>query len=555
MPGSCDCPIPEKKGKSGTEPLAAATVLTASRGNATTQKGTLLFRPFEVQKGTGPHLYPFTYITDELWDTRPSDAEITNEGIQVSETEGIARFGINACWNVEGFGYTFMTADRGGEFYALPDPGDEVVYNLNYELARSRVARNRVRKEKFRREGWSPSREVEAYHDLSENLLEDASKKSRLSETCAELAQQSLHYAMWAGEMMEIDAAKSRIQAMGYREDFAVGCDAKSFYQLPNDIFLERFPPLFDYATITHVVNGDPVMGIFEESEGDLNFDLREILLRRLTAKDITVEGRALFWFHKWVIPDWLREKSYDELRKYVETHTREVLGFYGDRMYAWEIVNEMHDWANAVRLTPEQAVEITRLACDVAKDVAPNVKRVVNNCCPFAEYVHMEEWSGGEAKYPQRTPWLFTRDLIDAGVDFDIIGQQMYYPGRDLQDITIMIERYEELSKPVHISEIGVTSGVSEIDVKTGEQEIPQGPYGWHRQWDEELQADWLEGIYQLAYSLPFVKAANWFDFIDPFAYIENGGLLKDLDGTKKASYYRLERLKKRWKSMQTKE
>lgn len=59
--------------------------------------------------------------------------------------------------------------------------------------------------------------------------------------------------------------------------------------------------------------------------------------------------------------------------------------------MYAWEVVNEAHDWANELQLTPDQIVEVTKLACDVAKDTAPNVHRLINNCCPFAEYVQLK--------------------------------------------------------------------------------------------------------------------------------------------------------------------
>ena len=40
------------------------------------------------------------------------------------------------------------------------------------------------------------------------------------------------------------------------------------------------------------------------------------------------------------------------KLLKYVETHTKAVVGHYGEGMYAWEIMNEAHDWANELQLT-----------------------------------------------------------------------------------------------------------------------------------------------------------------------------------------------------------
>jgi hypothetical protein len=63
--------------------------------------------------------------------------------------EGKEKFGINVRWNVEGFGYIFITADNAGEFYSLPPAGKSTLLNLNYELARSRVARNKNRPAKI----------------------------------------------------------------------------------------------------------------------------------------------------------------------------------------------------------------------------------------------------------------------------------------------------------------------------------------------------------------------------------------------------------------------
>jgi hypothetical protein len=79
----------------------------------------------------------------------------------------------------------------------------------------------------------------------------------------------------------------------------------------------------------------------------------------------------------------------------------------------------------------------------------------------------------------------------------------------------------------------------------------LPKEPYIWHRPWDEELQGDWIDGIYQISYSKPFIHGAHWFDFLDPFCYIENGGILRTPQGEKKAGYDRLLRLRNQWKNL----
>ena len=524
----------------------APTILTPRRTHLRTAEGTLRFEPHVVQQGPGPHLADFAYATDAKWDVFHSNISAGDDGVAISDAEGEERFGINVRWHVEDFGYVFITADNGGDFYTLPSEGKTQTLNLNVELAKSRVARNRRRLPHLKASGWQPSREVQAQVDLSENYLEDASEAGS-EQRRGTLAQQALYHALWASESMELEHARHVIRQLGYRPDFFFGCDARSFYHMQNpELFLDRFGEVFNYATITYVWDHFQGLPDFEPHEGAKDFTYRDFLFERLRERDVTVEGRPLFWFHTWVTPDWIIDKSYDELLKYVEEHTREVVSHYGDRMYAWEIVNEFHDWANRVELTPDQVVELTRLACDVAKDTNPNVHRLVNHCCPFAEYVQVGEWSSGKkAKYPQRTPWEFTRDLADAGVDFTLVGQQMYFPGRDLQDIILLIERFEQFGRPLQLSEVGVGSAP---EPESGGIEAPPD---WHRHWDEELQADWLEAIYTLGYSKPWIEAANWFDFVDPHHYIPSGGLLRTIDGEPKLAYRRLQQMQQRWQHL----
>jgi hypothetical protein len=451
-------------------------------------------------------------------------------------------------WNVEGFGFGFITADNAGSFYELPGAGRTVEFNLNFELAKSRVHRNRARRALMEKVGAIASRSLQAAIDISEGYLEDAEAQTQGEYRRAELAQKALFHAMRAGEAMEMERARAVIARQGPRSDFLVGCHARSFFHMDPDLFMDLFTAVFDYASISYVIEDGSHYGSFEPVENSLQFDRRDTLANRLRQAGVTVEGRPLFWFHTWVTPDWLKSKSYDDLLRYVERHTRDTVAHYGDRMYAWEIVNELHDWANEVALTPEQTVELTRLACDVARDTAPGVSRLVNNCCPFAEYVQMGQWSGQEARFPQRTPWEFTRDLADAGVDFSLIGYQMYFPWRDLQDTIIMVERYEEFGKRIQFSEIGCPGGPTNASVNAGTVPVPEGPPIWRRHWDEELHADWLEAVYTLAYANPTVEAGTWFDFVDPYSYIDNGGLLRSRNGEMKAAYHRLASLQAEW-------
>jgi GH35 family endo-1,4-beta-xylanase len=512
--------------------------------------GELIFRPYFVQKGRGPHLLDWAYASDTNRDAFLSNITAANDGVRISETGGVEKFGIDVRWNVEEFGYIFITADNGGDFYELPLPGKDQELNLNYELAKSRVTRNRGRVAGFTSSGWEPSREAVTLIHLSEELLEDAAQVMNDGMKCGLYAQKALGYAMHASEMIELEKAEFDIKRIGYRPDFFIGCDARGYFQMDVEIFLERFTRLFNYATITHYL----ISGVFEDFEpveGKKQFALRTALLKELRKRNITVEGRPLFWFYRTTTPDWLRNKSYSELLKYVESHTREVVGHYGDEMYAWEVVNEKHDWANELQLTPEQIVEVTKLACDVSRDTNPNVHRLINNCCPFAEYVQLKKWGDLDAKYPQRTPVQFLHDLADAGVDFTITGQQMYFPYRDLSDTFLLIERLEQFGRPVQLTEVGASSGPSVDSIQSGQLGLPTEPFIWRRHWDEDLQADWMEGVYTFAYSKPWIEAVNWYDFVDPHSWIKGGGLLRTPKGETKVIYDRMLMLQEKWKNI----
>jgi len=532
--------------------FGAPMVLTTPRSPRRTDRGTLTFRPHFVQQGRGPYLLDWAYASDTRWDAFRSNIAASPVGVEISDAAGQERFGIDVKWFVEGFGYLFMTADNAGEFYTLPPRGETSELNLNYELARSRVARNRRRLRDFAWDGYEPSREARAHLDLAEGYMEDASRIQGDEARRGALAQTALLYALRGGEMLEVHRANQVITRNGPRPDFHLGCDARAFYQMRTpEVFMDLFTDVFNFAALTYVWTHDGVIGDFERTEGDYNFEYRDSIIRRMSQNDIPVWGRPILWFHTWVTPDWIKAKSFGELKRYTEKHVRTMVGHYGDEMWGWEIVNEFHDWANDVELDPDQIVELTKFAFEVAEDVNPNAARMVNNCCPYAEYVQLGQWSGWPnqpARFPQRTPWQFTRDLIDAGVPITHLGQQMYFPERDLQDIIMLVERFEEFNLPVHLSEVGAPGGPTEQSVKLDTVPIPDGPYAWRRPWDEDTQADWIEGVYTLAYSKPWIEGAHWFDFVDPHFYIPSGGLVRSPEGGPKEGYLRLQALQRQW-------
>jgi len=506
----------------------------------------LIFEPYILQKGRGPHLGEFAFLTNLAGDTFHSNVTVGTQGVTISDTEGVEKFSLNVLWNVEGYGYLLMPADNGGEFYNLSRSGERK-FNLNFELAQTRVLRNRRRQALFEDDGWLSSCELRAFIDLSENYLADALKITGDGEHCARISQKALLYALRASEMLELEKARWDIARNGARQDFLFGCDGRGYFQMDSELFLELFTEVFNYATITHYLIGDFVN--FEPVEGQKQFAERDRLLDDLEKHGIIVEGRPLFWTHKWVTPEWLKGKSFPQLLHYLENHIRTVVGHYGNRLRGWEVVNELHDWANELKLNHEQTIELTKFACEVVRDVNPKVKILINNCCPFGEYIQKGKWHEIPAKYPQRTAFQFTKQLVEAGVDFDAIGVQVYFTSKTLADYIGVIERYEEFGKEIHLAEVGAPSkGITQEFLDPEPKDISTLPYEWHRHWDEELQADWLESIFTYAYSRLLIQAANWYDQIDGFSFLKNGGLLRSPKGERKSAMDRLKQIQINW-------
>src|SRR3970040_2174426 len=89
------------------------TIFTSSRVRKNTELGELIFKPVFVQNGRGPHLLDWAYASDTRWDAFFSNITASNEGVKISDTNGKEKFGVDVRWNVEGFGYIFITADNG----------------------------------------------------------------------------------------------------------------------------------------------------------------------------------------------------------------------------------------------------------------------------------------------------------------------------------------------------------------------------------------------------------------------------------------------------------
>ena len=96
--------------------FAAPTIFTKRKTFLNTEKGELIFKPYFVQKGSGPHLgsiksfetigpaewdFPsWAFASDTDWDAFYSNIFATQDGIKISDTNFKKKFLINLKFNI-----------------------------------------------------------------------------------------------------------------------------------------------------------------------------------------------------------------------------------------------------------------------------------------------------------------------------------------------------------------------------------------------------------------------------------------------------------------------
>ena len=443
-------------------------------------------------------------------------------------------FGFSPMTAVDGFGTVRLYADAGGRGYHA---GQEVV--LNRELAASRLAAVDQAALQARQEGLVLPPSANDHLEKARSLLRQADAAGPDPKRSVPLAMQSLRESIWASEEVVLARARHAIARRGPRKDFLFGCNYFGYPQ-QGEAYAEKFAALFNFATLPLYWRN------FEPEEGKPRFEPVDTRLTRLEKSGLAAKGHPLCWFHEAGCPSWMQGRSFAQWREQQHRRITEIVQRYRGRIRVYDVINEAHDWGNDPQFSQDQLLELTRVAADATRAADPKAGRVVNNCCLFGEYVADGSTYKGKQPRPLRTPLQYLHAVLKAGVDFEAIGLQVYYPEHDLFEIARMLDRYAALGKALHVTELGVSSRADRDEQALGKE--PSKAY-WHAPWSESVQADWIEQFYTLCYAHPAVEAVTWWDFSDVGGHFwPHGGFLRP-DGQPKESYGRLQQLIRTWK------
>jgi len=454
-------------------------------------------------------------------------------------------FRISLPVKVPGFGEVFLYADNRGAGYTAKSLEKTKTLFLNYEFAADRLATIQRLIEECRNSCIKLSSGTLERITSAERSFEQAKQLAGDDKAVTKWTMESLCESLHAGEMIVVERAKQLIERKGVRPGFLFGCNAFRFKDYGSP-YSKLFESLFNYATLPFY------MGDIEKIQGERDYSRVDTILKALEHTSIIKKGHPLiFLVPNSTTPEWARYKSFEETKNICLSYVRNTILKYRGRFNLWDVINEAHvqpDTEHGVEmilgLTKEQNVELSCAAVKTAREADPTCFRIVNNTGTWSDY-----YMGRKPSPWQQNVYDYLKMLEDAGCEYEAIGLQYYHSGRDLLEFERDLERFSHFKKPLHITELQIPSSSEDIP---GNEWWGGGIGGsgflWHgNEFTETIQADWVEYVYTILYSKPYVDAITWWDMADP-AFVPHGGLVNE-DLCPKESYYRLKTLLENWK------
>jgi hypothetical protein len=419
------------------------------------------------------------------------------------ETAGLALL-----WPVEGFGRILLPTT------CVPER--ERPYNLNVEIARAKLMQITNR-----REDWSFFDDVEGMEDIakrSQDLFIDAIQNINDPHKASQLADESLREAMVYSEKLAFRQGKSlfdkRRRSHGYGRG-CLGCRIDPAL-MTKSAYVERL--LESFASVTIPVNWAKV----EPRQGHFDFSEVDYCITLLGRRKVVVSAGPLLRFTKENLPDWLLRSGvgFEKIRELAYQFVSKVVARYAGVVHRWYVISGINAF-NQFNFNFEQILEMTRAANMAVRAAGSRAVRIVEVSSPWGEY-----YSAVSNSIP---PFVYMDMVVQSGASFDAFGLQMRFGKdemgmhlRDMLQVSSILDCFAPIAKPLHITEV-------EIPSEPGRGAFDGRVAGiWHSEWDRTRQSHWLERLYRIALSKPFVEAVNYGNLADDDdGVIAHSGLL----------------------------
>ncbi len=288
--------------------------------------------------------------------------------------------GLFVFFEVPGFGKTFHFVLNGSMGYTSSVPGDVLVVNINYDAAKTQLDEILSRQTEDLQQGYTIPSEFQDLVQSANASLQKAKQQYGVNGTlCALYSLTSLNYSLHAGEVLVLDVANQRIAKIR-KTNFSVKVvdrdgnpisDANVNIQLSSQDFLfeafQAYPiPVMNYAVnagLTHFATSF-AWKFNEPNPGNYTWDEQDAVCGYPQFTNVfKLRATALFYMFQGpygLMPDYLNQYSFEELKEVVYNHVCKVVERYADVVDWWKAINEAYTrYSNALGLTRSQVTEL----------------------------------------------------------------------------------------------------------------------------------------------------------------------------------------------------
>jgi hypothetical protein len=380
-------------------------------------------------------------------------------------------------------------------------------------------------------------------------LFADALGRLDDPATAATLADRALEVGVELSEQLALFHSELLLNRRRGGTSFVkhiFGCRVDPTVQ--NEKYKETIASGFDYAILPMSWKQ------LQPQEQQFNTAALDEWVEFLSKKRVPTIAGPLVRLDEGEVPDWMViwEHDFDMLRDMAYEYVQKIVTRYRKLIGVWNVVAGLQTNATFT-MSFEQIIELTRLLVSQVKTILPNAKTLVTITKPFGEY-----HSRGKSAVP---PLFYAEMLTQAGINFEAFGLELEIGvprtgnfTRDLFQLSYLLDKFSTLGKPVFLTAVCAPGrGTKDPSDESEGRLDPSASGKWHRAWDPALQSEWMEAVYHMALSKPFVESIAWSNLADVNHTLPGGGMLDDMLRPKPA-FTKLQQMREKFRQFQKK-